>query len=47
MAGEITSRQVVHDIPVEVISRRHWSDYEEPRFDDFHVSCFYPYCKNA
>lgn len=36
MAEEISS-QVVHDIPVEVISRKHWSDYEEPRFNDFHV----------
>lgn len=35
--GEITSRQVVHDIPVEIISRKHWGDYAEPKFDDFHV----------
>ncbi|XP_023016232.1 hus1-like checkpoint clamp component [Leptinotarsa decemlineata] len=45
MAGEIISRQVVHDIPVEVISRRHWSDYEEPRFNDFHVSIQMPNLK--
>ncbi|KAJ8970390.1 hypothetical protein NQ317_018369 [Molorchus minor] len=45
MAGEIISRQVVHDIPVEVISRKHWADYEEPRFDDFHVSIQMPNLK--
>ncbi|KAG5894524.1 hypothetical protein JTB14_026813 [Gonioctena quinquepunctata] len=45
MAGEIISRQVVHDIPVEVISRKHWSDYEEPRFNDFHVSIQMPNLK--
>lgn len=37
MSGELLSRQCVHDIPVDVISRKHWSDYEEPRFNDFHV----------
>lgn len=30
----------MHDIPVEVISRKHWSDYAEPVSDDFHVSLF-------
>ncbi|CAH1163589.1 unnamed protein product [Phaedon cochleariae] len=45
MAGEIISRQIVHDIPVEVISRKHWSDYEEPRFNDFHVSIQMPSLK--
>lgn len=44
MADEISS-QVVHDIPVEVISRKHWSDYEEPRFNDFHVSICMPNLK--
>lgn len=44
MAEEISS-QVVHDIPVEVISRKHWSDYEEPRFNDFHVSIQMPNLK--
>lgn len=40
MSGELLSRQCVHDIPVEVISRKHWGDYEEPQFNDFHVSVF-------
>lgn len=31
------SRQCVHDIPVEVISRKYWESYEEPKFNDFHV----------
>ncbi|XP_023311397.1 checkpoint protein HUS1 isoform X2 [Anoplophora glabripennis] len=44
VAGE-TNRQVVHDIPVEVISRKHWSDYEEPRFTDFHVTIHMPNLK--
>ncbi|KAJ8962556.1 hypothetical protein NQ318_000949 [Aromia moschata] len=45
MAGEILSRQVVHDIPVEVIAKKHWSDYEEPRFNDFHISIQMPNLK--
>ncbi|CAH1979678.1 unnamed protein product [Acanthoscelides obtectus] len=45
MAGDIISRQVVHDIPVEVISRKHWSDYEEPHFNDFHVTIQMPNLK--
>ncbi|KYB26297.1 Checkpoint protein HUS1-like Protein [Tribolium castaneum] len=46
MASEATqSRQCVHDIPVEVISRKHWNDYEEPRFNDFHVSIEMPNLK--
>lgn len=36
-AGELTNRQVVHDIPVQVISRKHWGDYMEPKYNDFHV----------
>ncbi|KAJ8924418.1 hypothetical protein NQ315_007214 [Exocentrus adspersus] len=44
-AREIASREVVHDIPIEVISRKHWSDYEEPRFNDFHVSIQMPNLK--
>ncbi|VEN53691.1 unnamed protein product [Callosobruchus maculatus] len=45
LAGDIISRQVVHDIPVEVISRKHWSDYEEPHFNDFHVTIQMPNLK--
>ncbi|XP_063932679.1 checkpoint protein HUS1 [Zophobas morio] len=41
----IQSRQCVHDIPVEVISLKHWKDYEEPRFNDFHVSIEMPNLK--
>jgi len=45
-SGEgIQNRQLVHDIPVEVIARKHWSDYEEPRFNDFHVSIQMPNLK--
>jgi HUS1 checkpoint protein len=44
-SGNIESRQCVHDIPVEVISRKHWNDYEEPRFNDFHVSIEMPNLK--
>ncbi|XP_072385156.1 checkpoint protein HUS1 isoform X1 [Diabrotica undecimpunctata] len=45
LVAEEISSQVVHDIPVEVISRKHWSDYEEPRFNDFHVSIQMPNLK--
>lgn len=38
MSGELTSRQCIHDIPVEVISKKNWDDYKEPEFSDFHVS---------
>ncbi|XP_050296994.1 checkpoint protein HUS1-like isoform X2 [Anthonomus grandis grandis] len=42
VSGEQQGRQCVHDIPVEVISRKHWSDYQEPGYDDFHVSIQMP-----
>ncbi|XP_056642687.1 checkpoint protein HUS1 [Diorhabda sublineata] len=42
MVADELSSQVVHDIPVEVISRKHWGDYEEPRFNDFHVTICMP-----
>lgn len=45
-SGELSTRKVVHDIPVEVISRKHWSDYEEPRFTNFHVSIEMPSLKS-
>ncbi|CAG9836753.1 unnamed protein product [Diabrotica balteata] len=45
LVAEEISSQLVHDIPVEVISRKHWSDYEEPRFNDFHVSIQMPNLK--
>lgn len=31
------SRRCVHDIPVEVIHRKHWENYAEPEFTEFHV----------
>lgn len=31
------SRRCVHDIPVEVIQRKHWDNYAEPQFTEFHV----------
>lgn len=31
-------RQLVHDVPIEVIVRKMWGDYEEPTLQDFHVS---------
>ncbi|KAK9891173.1 hypothetical protein WA026_013489 [Henosepilachna vigintioctopunctata] len=43
---EIQTRQCVHDIRVEVISRKHWSNYEEPRFTDFHVTISMPPLKH-
>ncbi|XP_045479818.1 checkpoint protein HUS1 isoform X1 [Harmonia axyridis] len=43
---DIQSRQCVHDIRVEVISRKHWSNYEEPRFNDFHVTISMPPLKH-
>lgn len=36
-ADSTQSRRCVHDIPVEVISRKHWDNYVEPQFTDFHV----------
>ncbi|XP_077993631.1 checkpoint protein HUS1-like [Glandiceps talaboti] len=36
------SRSVVHDVPVNVIPRRLWSDYEEPPMPDFDVSIYMP-----
>lgn len=36
------TRQVTHDIPVTVIPRKLWSDYQEPRIPDPDVS----YCNN-
>jgi len=46
IAGELLSRECVHDIPVEVISRKHWGDYAEPKFNDFHVSIQMPNLKS-
>ncbi|CAH0550478.1 unnamed protein product [Brassicogethes aeneus] len=46
VSGEIASRQCVHDIPVEVIGRKHWSEYEEPKFNDFHVTIEMPSLKS-
>ncbi|KAF5304880.1 hypothetical protein FQR65_LT00764 [Abscondita terminalis] len=41
----LQSRQLIHDIPVEVIARKNWSDYAEPQFNDFHVSIEMPHLK--
>ncbi|XP_030765114.1 checkpoint protein HUS1 isoform X2 [Sitophilus oryzae] len=46
-AGDIATRQCVHDIPVEVISRKYWESYEEPHFTDFHVSIQMPNLKSV
>lgn len=40
-------RQLVHDVPVEVIGRRQWADYEEPSFKDFHVTLQLPTLKSV
>ncbi|KAJ8311186.1 hypothetical protein KUTeg_011263, partial [Tegillarca granosa] len=39
------SRTVVHDIPVSVIPRRLWQDYEEPELPQFDVSITMPQIK--
>ncbi|XP_035611316.1 checkpoint protein HUS1 isoform X1 [Oncorhynchus keta] len=36
------SRVVTHDIPVDVIPRRLWHDFKEPRMPDFDVSIYLP-----
>ena len=36
------SRTVVHDIPVDVIPRRLWDEYEEPEMPQFDVSIYMP-----
>lgn len=41
----LQNRQLIHDIPVEVIGRKHWGDYAEPQFNDFHVSMQMPNLK--
>ncbi|GJQ65999.1 hypothetical protein Trydic_g4092 [Trypoxylus dichotomus] len=40
------NRQCVHDIPVELIPVKYWSDYAEPQFNDFHVSIQMPSLKH-
>jgi len=32
------SRVVVHDVPVNVVPRRLWAEFEEPNMPDFDVS---------
>ncbi|XP_062593869.1 checkpoint protein HUS1-like isoform X2 [Saccostrea cucullata] len=39
------SRTVVHDIPVTVIPRRNWADYEEPEVPQFDVTIAMPQLK--
>lgn len=41
------TRQLVHDLPVEVIGRKHWGDYIEPDFHDFHVTLQLPSIKSV
>ncbi|CAL8313124.1 unnamed protein product [Merluccius merluccius] len=36
------SRVVTHDIPVDVIPRRLWNDFQEPSMPDFDVSIYMP-----
>ncbi|XP_041373139.1 checkpoint protein HUS1-like isoform X2 [Gigantopelta aegis] len=38
-------RCVTHDIPVHVIPRRHWQDFEEPEMPNFDVSIAMPQIK--
>ncbi|KAI8749235.1 checkpoint protein hus1 [Biomphalaria glabrata] len=38
-------RQVVHDIPVNVVPRKHWPDYTEPEMPKFDVSITMPQLK--
>uniref|UniRef100_H2YEP2 Checkpoint protein n=1 Tax=Ciona savignyi TaxID=51511 RepID=H2YEP2_CIOSA len=37
-----SSRTVLHDIPVQVIPRRLWDEYQEPMMPEFHVSLCMP-----
>ncbi|XP_051872452.1 checkpoint protein HUS1 isoform X2 [Pristis pectinata] len=39
------SRIVTHDIPVSIIPRKLWNDFEEPRVPDFDVSIYLPVLK--
>lgn len=39
------ARMVMHDIPVNVIARRLWDDYQEPEMPDFHVCLCMPSLK--
>ncbi|KAH9515175.1 DNA damage checkpoint control protein [Bulinus truncatus] len=43
--GGSHQRQVVHDIPVLVVPRKHWSDYTEPEMPKFDVSITMPQLK--
>lgn len=40
-ADSTQSRRCVHDIPVEVIHTKHWDNYAEPEFTEFHVMLFF------
>lgn len=37
-----TARTVTHDVPVSVIPRRLWDDFQEPEMPDFHVCVCMP-----
>ena len=36
-------RQVTHDLPVNIVSRHLWQDYEEPEMPDFDVRHFFSF----
>ncbi|XP_006821568.1 checkpoint protein HUS1-like [Saccoglossus kowalevskii] len=38
----VSSRNVVHDVPVNVIARRLWEDYQEPPMPEFDISIYMP-----
>ena len=37
-----SSRLVVHDVPVTVVPRRLWNEFDEPAMPDFDVSVYMP-----
>nr|ACO14662.1 Checkpoint protein HUS1 [Caligus clemensi] len=43
---EIEDRLCVHDIPVNLIPRKHWSNYEEPCMPPHRIGIFLPPLKN-
>jgi len=42
LSSNISNRQIVHDIPVQVIPRRRWSDYETPVLPPINISLALP-----
>ncbi|XP_076333218.1 hus1-like checkpoint clamp component [Tachypleus tridentatus] len=41
------SRIVIHDVPVAVIPRRLWDEFQEPRMPDFDISFYMPHLKTV